>query len=418
MKKFFPQLSMLLAALLVLPLFFSSCSDEDPVDPPPPPPNQDGVYVFGTNTIAALATDEGARMALAKLDFKQGKKVESLDGVYGKLMYIGANSTIQFMEVKNKVATTFGALNGGTVAMGTEVGNVPINDEVVHGELLKDGAAIKVAEEGLYYTYLNMLDGTFVVVPVKPQIIGDATELQWSAGTPLNTKSVDKTKAVFEVQNLEMYAEHGYRYRINDGWHVYQDAEIVTLSSIGVAELWGDAWAKEQNDLGFFIENAPHKQTGIFTVTLTYDAATDTWSETKTKTGEFVADMTDYEMSIFGNAYVTAPGDTANWVSEEDGYGLHTPQKSGHVYTWNWQDVDLIEGREFIFLQDGKWGGILIDYTGATNGGAAIDNGNIVDATTLGGQYHNYFVVNAGSYDVTLVIDAAANTKTVTFTKN
>jgi hypothetical protein len=412
------RLLLLLALLLVLPLFFFSCDDENTEDPPPPPPNQDGVYVFGSNTIATLATDEGARMNLATLDVKQGAKVEEMDGVYGKYMYIGASSTIQFMEVVNKVATTFGAANGGTVALGTDIGNVPINDNVIHGELVANGPPINIASEGLYYTYLDKNANTFVVVPVKAQIIGDATEAQWASGTSLPLKSTSKTETVFEATNLVLFAEHGYRYRINDGWHVYQDPNIVTLSSLGVEELWPDAWAKDHNDIGFFLENAPHKVTGKFTVTLKYDAQTGEWTETKTKTANVAIDYTNYEMSIFGNAYVTAPEDTASWVSGEDGFGLHKPVKAGEVYTWTWNDVDLIEGREFIFLQDGAWGGLLIDYTGATNEGAAITNSNIVDATSVGGEYHNYFVSDAGSYDITLVINAGTGNYTITFTKN
>ena len=409
---------MLFALLLVLPLFFFSCDDENSEDPPPPPPNQDGVYVFGSNTVATLATDEGARMNLAALDVKQGAKVEEMDGVYGKYMYIGANSTIQFMEVVNKVATTFGAANGGAVALGTDIGNVPINDNVIHGELVADGPAINVTSEGLYYTYLDKNANTFVIVPVKAQIIGDATEAQWASGTALPLKSTSKTETLFEATNLVLFAEHGYRYRINDGWHVYQDPNIVTLSSLGVEELWPDAWAKDHNDIGFFLENAPHKETGKFTVTLKYDAQTNEWTETKTKTGNVAFDYTNHEMSIFGNAYVTAPEDTASWGSGEDGLGLHKPVKAGEVYTWTWNDVDLIEGREFIFLQDGAWGGLIIDYTGATNEGAAITNANIVDATSVGGEYHNYFVSDAGSYDITLVINAGTGGKTITFTKN
>jgi hypothetical protein len=412
------RLMLLMAVVLVMPLCFYSCDDEATPDPPPPPPNQDGFYVFGSNTIATLATDEGARLALATLDYKQGSKVEDMAGVYGKFMYIGANSTIQFMEVKDKVATTFGATDGGTVTLGTDIGNVPINDMVVHGELLVDGPAIEIEDEGLYYTYLNSNDKTFLVVPVKAQIIGDATEAQWSAGTPLPLKSTSKTQTVFEAQNLVLFAEHGYRYRVNDGWHVYQDPNIVTLSSLGVEELWPDAWAKDHNDIGFFLENAPHKETGKFTVTLTFNAQTGEWTETKTKTGIVTVDYSNHQMSIFGNAYVTAPEDTASWTSGEDGYGLHAPEKDGEVYTWHWENVDLIEGREFIFLQDGAWGGLLIDFTGAANSGTAINDGNIVDATTVGGEYHNYFVSDAGSYDITLVINAETDGRTITFTKN
>jgi hypothetical protein len=414
MKKLFShRLLLLMAVMLVLPLFFFSCDDENTEDPPPPPPNQDGLYVFGTNTIAALATDADARMNLADLDVKQGAEVEEMPGVYGKFMYIGANSTIKFMEVANKVATTFGAANGGTTGLGTDIGNVPINDEVIHGDLLVDGPGIKIAEEGLYYTYLNKNDNMFIIVPVKAQIIGDATELQWSAGTPLPVKSVSKTGAVFEATGVELLAEHGYRYRINDGWHVYQSPNIVTLSSLGVAELWPDAWAKDHNDIGFFLENAPHKETGVFTVTLSYDAETGTWTETKTKTGNILVDYTDTQIGLFGNAYFLPSGAEGSWG---EAYQVKAPTKAGSVYTWFWDNTDLIVDREFVILKNGNWDGgmAFLWNTGTAREGAAFTNNQITNT----GDNENFHVSVGGNYDITLKIDAAADTRTLTIVKN
>jgi hypothetical protein len=418
MKKLFSlSFMMLLAALVASSLFLSSCDGDDPVEPPPPPPKLDGLYVFGTNTVATLATDAEARLALAVLDPGQGAKVESMDGVYGKFMYIGANSTISFMEVAAGVATTFGAENGGTVTLGSDLGVVLINDNVIHGTLLKDGPAIKVANEGLYYLFLNKNDDQFVLMPVKPQIIGDATKAQWASGTSIPVKSVTKTGAVFEATNLELYDAHGYRYRFNDGWHTYNDENIITLSSLGVPS-YGDAWATGINDIGFYLDNAPHKVDGVYTVTLEFDAATGEWTETKTKTGNLLIDYSGFEMGLFGNAYFLSEGVEGNWGSGTDGYGLHVPVKAGNVYTWTWSNVNLIQDREFIFLEDGTWGGLQIDYLGAANGGAAVTDGKIVDATTKGGEFHNYFVVEGGSYTVTMVINAETTGRTITFVKN
>lgn len=414
MKNLFLSRFMLMAtALLVMPLVFFSCKDEDAGDPPPIPPNQDGLYVFGSNTIASLATDEEARMNLAVLDSKQGAEKEEIEGVYGKYMYIGANSTISFMEVTNKVATTFGAVNGGTTTLGTEIGNVPINDDVIHGELVADGPAIKVPEEGLYYTYVNRNDNIFLIVPVKAQIIGDATKLNWGAGTPLAVKSVSKTETVFEGEEIELYADHGYRYRINDGWHVYQDPNIVTLSSLGVEELWPEAYAKDHNDIGFFLENAPHKESGVFTITLTYDAVNDEWTETKTKTGNILVDYTDTEIGLFGNAYYLPSGEEGNWG---DPYEVKAPEKDGNVYTWTWNDVDLIAEREFVILKDGNWeGGMSFLWNaGTAREGAAFENNEITNT----GENENFHVSVEGTYDITLQIDAAAGSKKLIIVKN
>ena len=85
------------------------------------------------------------------------------------------------------------------------------------------------------------------------------------------------------------------------------------------------------------------------------------------------------------------------------------------TYTHGPEATPLIEDGEFIFLENGTWGGLQLDYTRLSNvSGQAIDDGNIADATTKGGQFHNFIVVNGGIYDIKLVIDAAAYTKVVT----
>ena len=407
-KLLFPKLMLMLMATV----FFTSCGDDTEPAPEVLTPKMDGVYVFGTNTIAEDALDPDARMALAVLDPAQGAMVESMEGVYGKFMYIGANSTIQIAEVEDEVGTTFGAAGGGTVTHGSEVPNVPIEDEVIHGTLEADAAPIEVSEEGLYYVFVNTNDDTFVLMRVEPQMIGDATEAQWAAGTPLPQVFVSEDSAVYEATGLPLNGASGYRYRFNDGWHVHQGPNVVTLSSLGV-ESYGEAWDTGVSDLGLFLDNIPHHEDGIYTVRLTYNAATNEWSETKIKTGDLAVDFSAVEMGLFGNAYINSAGDTATWTAGVDGFELHAPTVDGNVYTWSWNSVDLIQDREFIFLENGEWGGLQIDYTGATVQGAAVDNNQIVDATTVGGEYHNFFVAEGGAYDLSLVIDAETGARTI-----
>lgn len=413
MKRFITLQWML---LLILPVFLFSCgSDDSGEEPEPLEPKKDGFYIFGTNTVAASDEDANARMARAVLDPAQGAKVDNMEGVYGKFLYIGANSTISFMEVVDEVATTYGAPGGGTLDSGKVAGNVVIKDKVIYGTLTADAPAIKVTEEGLYYAFANTNTDLFVLMKVKANIIGDATPLMWAAGTALPVKSISKDSAVFEGTNIALRDAAGYRYRFNDGWHVYDDKNLVTLSSLGVPD-YAEAWETGINNIGLLVSNIPNKGEGLYTVRLKYNAATNTWTEKKIKTGIVVKDYSDTQMGLFGNAYLTAPEDTAAWEVGKDGYDLHTPEKNGNIYTWEWT-VDLLEDREFIFLQDATWGDgrLQIDYLGAANEGEAIDNGDIVDATTVGGQYHNYFVENKGTYVITLKVDAATGGRTITF---
>ncbi len=384
----------------------SGGSDEPKVDPLIP--KQEGFYVYGTNTIAENGLSPNARMNRAILDPAQGAKVENMDGVYGKFMYIGAGGTLKFASVSGAASVVYGAAGGGTWMAGADIPNVLVEDQVGYGTLVKDAPAIKVPEEGLYYVFVNTKDLTYVIMRVEPQMIGDTTEGQWETGTPLPMKSVSATGAVFEATGLKLKGSSGYRYRFNNGWHAYATPDIVTLSSLGVPS-YGEAWDSGVNNLGFFLENTPHKETGIFTVRLEYDAATGAWKETKTKTGEVAVDYTNTQMALIGSAY-----EGGDFNGSGNGLNIHAPAVSGKVYTWTWKNAALVAGGEFIFLEGATWGGLQIDYTGAAVGGAAIDAGQIADATTQGGQYHNFFVVTAGTYDLTLVIDAATGARTVT----
>ena len=419
MKKLVQSQRLLLLAMLFLAsTVMTSCSDDgDKKDPPPPPPKAEGFYVFGTNTIASVGTDLKAKMAKALLDPSKEPGITNKDGVYGKYMFIGANSTISFIDVDaDGKATQFGAEDGGDTDLGLDIDFVPINDNVIHGELKVKGDPIKVQDEGLYYTWVDTNQGIFTIVPIKAQMIGDATEAMWDAGTALPMISTNKDKTIFEGTSINLKGSTGYRYRMNDGWHTSSVPGQITMSSLGVVS-YGDAWDSGINDVGFYLENIPHKVDGVFTVRLEYDAALEKWTETKTKTGDLLIDYTNKKLGLYGNAY-TVPGGAEGTWEEGPGYGLHEPTKAGNVYTWTWNDVTLIVDREFIFLQDGEWGGVQIDFAAATNNGAAITNGDIVDATTMAKDFHNYYVKNAGTYDITLVINAETNVKTATFVKN
>ncbi|MEX0720987.1 MAG: hypothetical protein WD059_09980 [Balneolaceae bacterium] len=399
-----------LMLLLLTAVLISSCgvNDTDDDEDEPLVPNQEGFYVFGTNTIAEDALDPNARMNRAVLDHGQGAQVENMEGVYGGFMYIGANSTIQFSEVEGENSTQYGASGGGSIDHGEDVGNVPINDEVIHGMLEADASPIQVEEEGLYYVFVNTLDDTFVIMNVKANIIGDATEKQWAEGTSIPTESVSVDGAVFEVTDLMLNGESGYRYRFNDGFHVYQSTDVVTMSSLGVED-YATAWDTQVNDIGFYLDNIPHHESGVFTIRLEYDAETAEWSETKTKTGELLVDHSETEMGLFGNAF-EVDGTEAEW---DMGYELHAPSVSGNSYTWTWENVELIEERAFIFLEDGEWGGLLIDYNRAAVEGEAIENGQIVNATSVEEDDPNFYVVEGGTYNITLLIDEEGTTVTI-----
>jgi hypothetical protein len=386
--------SLWLLSFAILSVLFVAC-DKDDDDPIVLVPNLNGLYVFGTNTVATAPGNAASKVNLAILDPGKGAQVPSLPGVFGKFIHIGANSTIQLAYKQDDVEKVYGADGGGSIDSAIVTGG-SINDVVIHGTLKDGGAPIKVAKAGLYYLYADVNNETFVLMEVKANIIGDATQLQWSAGTVLPLKSSDTTSTVFEATGIPLVGASGYRYRFNDGWHVHEDATTVTLSSMGVLS-YGAAWDSGINDIGFFLDNAPHKETGIFTITLTYNAATGVWSEVKTKTGDLLVDYSASEFGWFGNAYYVSGTVEGAWDAI---HHIKTPVKDGNLYNWVW-DLELIQGRSFVLRENGG-SGAWITYGGAAKLGASFDDGSIIKEN---GQ-DNYYVAVGGNYRITFTINA------------
>ena len=396
--------------LLAIPVYFYACSDDQNTGPKILLPKAEGFFVFGTNTIAEKPTDITARMATAKLDPTKGPA--AVDSVYGKYMYIGANSEIQFALVNKGNGMLIGssdakAQNGLAAAMSVDDNNVII------GTLEENGSPVKISTEGLYYVVADLNKMQLVITPVKAQVVGDALKdgsFTKSIGIPL--KSISKEETVFEGP-ITLVFGNGYKYRFNEGWASYYTADFATFSFLGV-ESYGAAWEAQRADPGFFNDNIPSFAAGNYIFVMTYTASTTggegVW------TAKTIADYSDFNVAIIGDA---TEGGSFNGDGT-GGYQAKKPTKSGTVFTWTWNDVPFLEAKQFIFLQNATWGGLQIDYLGATANGTAISSGNIVNATSdpIKEPYNNYYVVKGGTYDVTLVIDAATSTRTVTINNN
>lgn len=395
-----------LMLLLFASVFFLSCGGDDD-GPTILLPKLDGLFVFGENALAETPTEPNATMSAAKLDPTKGPDIK--EGVYGKYMYIGANGKIQFAEVISEVGKIYGS-SDASIVNGADEG-FSVNDDVITGTLVEGAAAIAVADEGLYYVFADMNSKSFVITKVKGQMIGDAlVPLGWDEGTLLPLKSTSKEKTVFEGTNIQMKTGGGYKYRFNDGWHSYTDAEISTFSFLGVVS-YGDAWAAQLADVGFFTDNIPSFHAGYYTVNLTYTESTTggqgEWKETLTKTGEVLVDYSNRDVGFFGNAFFVSEGVEGAWGDQG---GVKKPTKAGNVYTWTWDNFQLIQDREFVIRQNGTWDGIQGVYNASTTRtGTAFDT-----QVTKAVEGANFFVKVGGVYDISFSIDASSGVQTLT----
>lgn len=398
--------------MLMLPLYFFSCSDDGDNGPKVLLPKEEGFYVFGENTVAETPSEPAARMALAKLDPTKDPGTLNIDSVYGKYIYIGANGKISFAAVAEDEDGVFLGSNDAAVVDGTEANSV--DDDVIHGTLEEDGDPIVVAEEGLYYVFVDMNNLTFVVTRVKGQLIGDALiEKAWSAGTLLAQKSVSPTQTVFEATDVKMQIG-GYKYRFNEGWHSFTSEDMSTFSFLGELD-YATAWAAQAANPGYFNDNIPCFAKGLYTVTLTFTANPingegGSWSATTVKTGEVVTDYSATQVGFFGNAFYLSPGVEGSWGDQG---GVKTPTKSGNIYTWTWNDFELIQDREFIVRENGIWNGVLVVWNNSTQTGDAFTS-----KITKAVEGDNFLVVTGGTYDISLSIDGVTNAKTLTINSN
>ncbi|WP_421872679.1 hypothetical protein [Marinoscillum sp.] len=396
---------LLLVSMLATSLMMS-CGEDEPTEPEELIPAIDGVYVFGTNTVAETALEPSAKMSLAVLNPDKSGGVASVDGYFGKLLYIGANSTIEISHVEGDVSTTYGADGGGTVTNGLELDFTDIDADIIHGTLVPDAEPISVSEEGLYKLFVDINTESFRMMKIEANVIGDATPGQWTESTFIPLKDANVSGATFEATDLGLYGASGYKIRFNQGYELYNDGVIATIDYLGVED-YQAAWDAGANgyDLVYKDVNLPNHETGLFTYTLSFNASTLEWDENKEKTGALENDYSTVEIGWFGNAYkIDGEEPTGQW---ETVHMVKTPGRDGNLYNWTWT-VELIADRAFV-LRDPD-GTIWITYGGAAKVGSAFDDELIIKED---GQ-DNYWVNTAGTYDVTFTINAEDDGRTLT----
>jgi hypothetical protein len=139
---------------------------------------------------------------------------------------------------------------------------------------------------------------------------------------------------------------------------------------------------------------------GIFTVELTWTAGAG-HTAMLTRTGDIPArDYSAVSLGLIGDGVVDGDWNGEKYAS--------TPAKDGDVYTWNFNGVELNNSGAFKIRTAGTWDDINEGYSDIVGG---PDAGEIQES---GG---NMQAVNGGTFDIEFVIDAAAETKSISITK-
>ena len=384
----------IIAALFGL-ISLNSCKDDD--EDPTPTNNaivEDGFYIQGDAT-AYADFDIKATLSTTKNEVLQEER-SSLMEIYVAVKGMGGFNIVQ---VNGSERTTWGPSSEFALTPSrNEEPNEDGTDIIQRGAIEATDAKFTVAEDGLYHVIIDTELGVGAILPAKWGVIGQATPTGWSGSTALDAPTFDFNTMTFKKENVEM-SNGEWKFRYSNGWKVQLDTTLdLGDGKKGVyanCNYGGSVDALEEGGSNFMNEKG-----GIFTVELTWTAGAG-HTAMLTRTGDIPArDYSAVSVGLIGDGVVDG-----NWDGEKY---ASTPAKDGDVYTWNFNGVELNNTGGFKIRTAGTWDDINEGYSDIVGG---PDAGEIQES---GG---NMQAVNGGTFDIEFVIDAAAETKSISITK-
>ena len=384
----------IIAALFGL-ISLNSCKDDD--EDPTPTNNaivEDGFYIQGDAT-AYADFDIKATLSTTKNEVLQEER-SSLMEIYVAVKGMGGFNIVQ---VNGSERTTWGPSSEFALTPSrNEEPNEDGTDIIQRGAIEATDAKFTVAEDGLYHVIIDTELGVGAILPAKWGVIGQATPTGWSGSTALDAPTFDFNTMTFKKENVEM-SNGEWKFRYSNGWKVQLDTTLdLGDGKKGVYANCNYGGSVDALDAGG--SNFMNEKGGIFTVELTWTAGAG-HTAMLTRTGDIPArDYSAVSVGLIGDGVVDG-----NWDGEKY---ASTPAKDGDVYTWNFNGVELNNTGGFKIRTAGTWDDINEGYSDIVGG---PDAGEIQES---GG---NMQAVNGGTFDIEFVIDAAAETKSISITK-
>jgi hypothetical protein len=398
------KMAMLFAALFGI-LTFSACSDddEDPDGGGDTVIVEDGIYVVGAATAYGDAYNIKTLMSATRNEVLNEETEDARETLLNAFVALKGGMTFNISQVAGADRTSWGPGADWTAAQGGT--NEEPNVEIQRGTIEPSEATFTVPADGLYHVVLDTKTGRGAVTPVEWGIIGQATPNGWSGDTKLDVPAFDAESMTFSLTGVEL-SKGEWKFRYSGGWKV----EIDTTEDLGN----GKKGVKVNSNFGGAVDalvpggsNMTTDQSGVYDVSITWTAG-EGHSAELTRTGDLPA--RDYSAVVVGIVGDGAVGSAwpAN-ADDTDELGKTTPAKDGDVYTWAFNDIQLLAAGGFKLRTSGSWDDINLGYDANVIGGP---NGD--DIQESGG---NMSVVADGTYDMVYTIDAANETSSLTFTK-
>ena len=384
----------IIAALFGL-ISLNSCKDDD--EDPTPTNNaivEDGFYIQGDAT-AYADFDIKATLSPTKNEVLQEER-SSLMEIY---VAVKGSGGFNIVQVNGSERTTWGPSSEFALTPSrNEEPNEDGMDIIQRGAIEATDAKFTVAEDGLYHVIIDTELGVGAILPAKWGVIGQATPTGWSGSTALDAPTFDFNTMIFKKENVEM-SNGEWKFRYSNGWKVQLDTTLdLGDGKKGVyanCNYGGSVDALEEGGSNFMNEKG-----GIFTVELTWTAGAG-HTAMLTRTGDIPArDYSAVSVGLIGDGVVDGDWNGEKYAS--------TPAKDGDVYTWNFNGVELNNTGGFKIRTAGTWDDINEGYSDIIGG---PDAGEIQES---GG---NMQAVNGGTFYIEFVIDAAAETKSISINK-
>ncbi|MBT8326540.1 MAG: hypothetical protein KJP21_02375 [Bacteroidia bacterium] len=377
-----------------------SCKDDEDDVTPNETLVEDGFYVKGPSSFADF--DIKGTLSATQNEVNKEERATLLE-VFAA---ITAGEGFNIVQVAGDVRTTWGPGADWASAMG---GNEEPQVDIQRGDIAETDDKFTVPADGLYHIVIDTKTGRGAVVPVNWGFIGQSTPGGWSGDTEFDAPTFDASSMTWSLTGVEMSGGE-WKFRYSGGWKV----ELDSTEDLG----GGDKGVKFNTNFGNDQAGAGYTGvlkaggdnytdgSGVYDVSMTWTAA-DGHSAVFTKTGDLPArDYSAVEVGIVGDGAVGSV-----WPVNGDDkteLAITTPAKAGDVYTWAFNDIDLLAAGGFKLRTSGTWDDINEGYSDAVGG----PNGD--DIQDAGG---NMQVKADGTYDIIFTIDAAAETKSIAFTK-
>ena len=414
------KIAMFMSAL-ALAFAFTSCEEKPDNGGNLDNVTEDGFYVAGPATGATELTAD--YMMAAGLNEVDGA---NRSGMYEKYIALEANKDFELVLYANGEQIRYGAaLETFDVS---EKKENPTEEFVIKRGVLSTGAdapAMKVAESGLYHIVLDLNEANdlafgaqIVLAPVSWGYRGVNGEWGW---TKMTASEFNAQTMTWTVENVAVTSACAFKFAYDGGWKLDLDdaGKVKANTNLGIdAEAAGpladNALVPNGKDISLERGNS-YKFT--LTWTLKGGAIKNGYTAKVEKTGTIEIAETDYsecQMELVGAGVAEQTGSSADtawkWgqvlLASNDG----KPAKSGSVYTWTWSNVQLTtDGWKIRTLNAQATGGVNNFDLGAE----FIDKAASVALTSESGDIK---LAEAGTYNISFVIDAAADTRKIVIT--